>query len=126
MVLGDDDERHSPCLTAQEKGKGPKKTTTKKKRKRGDIETEKAAAVAIAVERAERGGRGSGIRIGDKLSPVQRTIVEQLQASLSSPPSTILLGVRHVALEDAPEGTRVEEVEPPEEVEQQAEEAEQP
>ena len=60
-----DDERRHPRLTAQEKVKGPKKITTKKKRKRGDIETEKAAAVAIAVERAERGGRGSGVHIGE-------------------------------------------------------------
>ena len=51
---GDDERR--PChLTEQEKGKGPKKTTTKKKRKRGDIEVERAAAVAAAAERAERG-----------------------------------------------------------------------
>ena len=122
----DDDERSPPRLTAQEKGKGPKKTTTKKKRKRGDIEAERATVVAIAAERAERGSRGSGIRIGDQLSPAQRTAVEQLEASLGSPPGTILLGGRHVALEDAPKGTRVEEVEPPKETEQQAEEAEQP
>jgi len=44
-----DDERHPPRLTAQEKGKGPKKTPTKKKRKRGDIETERAAAVATTT-----------------------------------------------------------------------------
>jgi len=36
-----------------------------------------------------------------------------------------LLGGQRVALEDAPEGTRVEEVEPPKETEQQAEEVEQ-
>ena len=62
---GDDDERRPPLLTAQEKGKGPKKTTIKKKHKRGDIETERATIVAIATERAERGGRGNGVRIGD-------------------------------------------------------------
>ena len=65
---GDDDERRPPLLTAQEKGKGPKKTTTKKKHKRGDIETDRAAAVATAAERTERGGRGSGICIGNQLS----------------------------------------------------------
>ena len=80
--------------------------------------------MAITSECAERGGRGSGIRIGDQLSPAQRTTIEQLEASLGSPPSTILLGGQRVALEDAPEGTRVEEVEPPEETEQQVEEAE--
>ena len=65
----DDDERRPPHLTAQEKEKGPKKTTTKKKHKRGDIETDRAATVAIAIEHAERGGRGSGFHIGDQLSP---------------------------------------------------------
>ena len=115
--LGYDGERRPPRLMAQEKWKGPKKTTTKK-RKRGDIETKRAAAVDIAAERAERGGRGSGICIGDQLSPAQRTVIEQLEASLGSPPGTILLGGRHLALEDAPEGTRVEEVEPLEETEQ--------
>ena len=39
---------------------------------------------------------------------------------------TNFLGGQRVALEDAPEGTQVEEVEPQEETEQQAEEAEQP
>ena len=77
--------------------------------------------MAATAEHAERGGRGSGIRIGDQLSPAQRTTVEQLEASLGSPPSTILLGGWRVALEDAPEGIRVEEVEPQEEIEQQAE-----
>ena len=77
--------------------------------------------MAIVVECAERGGRGNGIHIGDQLSLAQRTAVEQLEASLGSPLGTILLGGWCVALEDAPEGTRVEEVEPPEETEQQAE-----
>jgi len=108
----DDDERRPPRLTEQEKGKGPKKTTIKKKRKKGDLEAERAATVATAVERAERGGRGSGICIGDQLSPAQRTIVEQLEDSLGSPCGTIMLGGRCVSLEDAPEGAWVEEIEP--------------
>ena len=65
----DDDERRPPCLTEQEKGKGLKKTTSKKKHRRGDIEVERAAVVAIIIEHAKRGGRGSGICIGDQLSP---------------------------------------------------------
>jgi len=64
-----DDESRPPGLTEQEKGKGPKKTITKKKHKRGHTEAERAVAVATAAERAERGGRGSGIRIGYQLSP---------------------------------------------------------
>ena len=65
----DDDERHPPLLTEQEKGKGPNKTVTKKKRKHGDTKAERAAAVAAAAEHAERGGRDSGVCIGDQLSP---------------------------------------------------------
>ena len=72
----DDDERRPSRLTEQEKGKGPKKTTSKNKRKRGDIEAERAATVATAVELAERGGRGSGIRISDQLSLAQRNTIE--------------------------------------------------
>ena len=54
-------------MTAQEKGKA-KKTMTKK-RKLVDVEAERAAAVAAAVEHVERGGARSGVRIVDQLSP---------------------------------------------------------
>jgi hypothetical protein len=57
-VPGDEDRR-PPHLTDQQKAKG--KVTTKKKHKRDDIEAESAATVVVAIERAERGGRGSGI-----------------------------------------------------------------
>ena len=60
-----DDERRLPRLTEQEKAKGPKKTVTKKKHKRGDIEEERATTIATVAERAERGGQGSGVRIGE-------------------------------------------------------------
>ena len=108
----DDDEWRPPRLTEQEKGKGTKKTTTKKKHKRDDINAERAAEVAAEVERAERGGKGSGIRIGDQLSPAQRVAVEELEARHGSPHGTIMLGGQRVSLEDAPEGTRVKEIEP--------------
>ena len=106
------DERRSPCLTEQEKVKGSKKTVTKTKCKCGEIKAERAAAVATAVERAERGGRGSGVRIGDQLSPAQRAIVEELEARHGSPRGTIMLGGLRVSLEDALECTRVDEIEP--------------
>jgi len=64
---GDEDLRPPPRLTAQEKGKA-KKTTTKKW-KLVDVEAERAAVVAAAAERAERGGARSGVRIVDQLSP---------------------------------------------------------
>ena len=60
-----DDERRPPRLIEQEKTKGPKKTITKKNHKHGDIEAERAMAVSAIVERAKRGGRGSGVCIGN-------------------------------------------------------------
>ena len=45
---GDEDPRPPPRLTAQEKGKAKK--TTMKKRKLVDVEAERVAAVAAAVE----------------------------------------------------------------------------
>ena len=63
---GDEDPRPPPRLTAQQKGKA--KMITKKKRRLDDVEAERAAAVAAAIDQAERGGSGSGIRIGDQLS----------------------------------------------------------
>ena len=65
---GDEDLRPPPRLSAQEKGK-EKKMITKKKHKFADVETKRAAAVAAAAERAERGGSRSGVCIGDQLSP---------------------------------------------------------
>ena len=96
---GDEDPRPLPRLTAQEKGKA-KKTITKKC-KFTDVEIERAAAVAAAVERAERGGSGSGIRIGNQLSPAPRAAVERIEASLGSPPRTIMLEGRCVSLEES-------------------------
>ena len=57
--------------------------------------------MAAAAERAERGGSGSGIRIGDQLSLAQRAAVERIEASLGSPPGTIMLGGRRVSLEES-------------------------
>ena len=69
------------------------------------METERAAAVAAAVEHAERGGAGSGVRIGDQLSRAQRVAVERMEASLGSPPRTIMLGGRCVSSEESqPQG----------------------
>ena len=62
--LGDDDRRPPPRLPADPKGKATKKIASKK-RKYPDAETAHAAAVAEAVERAERGVR-SGVVIADQ------------------------------------------------------------
>ena len=96
---GDEDLTPLPRLTAQQKGKAKK--TTKKKRKRDDVEAERAVAVVAAVERAEIGGSGSGVHIGDQLSLTQRAAVERIEASLGSPPRTIMLGGWHVSLEES-------------------------
>ena len=103
----DEDPRPPPRLTAQQKGKVKK--TTKKKRKLDDVEAERAATVAATAERAKRGGSGSGICIGDQLSPAQRAVVERIKTSLGCSPGTIMLGGRCVSLEDALEVSRVEE-----------------
>jgi hypothetical protein len=58
-----DEHRHLLHLTVQQKVKG--KVTTKKKHKRDDIEAKRAIEIAVAAERVERGGRGSGIQIGE-------------------------------------------------------------
>ena len=96
---GDEDPRPPPRLTTQQKGKAKK--TTKKKRKFDDVEAERAAAVATIVERAEIGGSGSGIHIGDQLSPAQRAAIEWIEASLGSSLRTIMLGGWCVSLEES-------------------------
>ena len=62
-------------MSTEVKGKGTKKTTSKKQ-KFIDADTTRAAVVAAVVERAERGGARSGVRIADQLSPAQRATVE--------------------------------------------------
>ena len=119
----DEDPRPLPRLTAQQKGKTKK--TTKKKHKFDDVEAERAAVVATTAKRVKRGGSGSGIRIGDQLSLAQRATVERIEASLGSPPGTIMLGGRRVSLEDAPEVSRAEESQTQGVTEQQTKLAEQ-
>jgi len=55
-------------LATDVKGKAMKKLATKK-RKYADADTQRAAVVAAAVDRAERGGARSGVQIADQLSP---------------------------------------------------------
>ena len=61
-------------MRADSKGKAAKKLATKK-RKYPDADTARAATVAKAAERAERGGARSGIDVADQLSPAQRPTV---------------------------------------------------
>ena len=73
-------------------GKGKAKKTTTKKCKFADAETERAAAVVAAVERAERGGSRGSVRIADQLSLAQRAAVERTETLHGSPPGTVMLG----------------------------------
>ena len=95
----DEDPTPLPRLTGQPKGKAKK--TTKKKCKRDDVKAERAAAVAATAERAEIGGSGSGIHIGDQLSLAQRATIERIEADLGSPHGTIMLGGWRVSLEES-------------------------
>ena len=58
--LGDEDPRPPPRLPTDVKGKAMKKLATKK-RKYADADTHRAAVVAAAVDRAERGGARSAV-----------------------------------------------------------------
>ena len=80
---GDEDPRPPPRLSTEAKGKAKK--LTMKKRKFAHADTERAAAVAAVVERAERGGARSGVRIVDQLSPAQRAAIEQVERCHGSP-----------------------------------------
>ena len=62
---GDEDPRRPPRLPADPKGKATKKLATKKQ-KYPDVDIARAAAVAEATERAERGGARSGVVIVDQ------------------------------------------------------------
>ena len=66
--LGDEDSMPPHHLPTDVKGKATKKITSKKE-KYADADTVRAAAVAAAVERVERGGAWSGVQIADQLSP---------------------------------------------------------
>ena len=72
---GDEDPRPPPRLPTDVKGKATKKLAIKK-RKYADANTERAATVAAAVDRAERGGARSGVQIADQLSPAQRVAIK--------------------------------------------------
>ena len=65
---GDDDRRPPPRLPTGPKGKATKQVTFIK-RKYPNIETARAAAVAEAAERAERGSARSEVVIADHLAP---------------------------------------------------------
>ena len=97
--LGDEDPRPPPRLSTEVKGKAKKLTT--KKQKFVDADTERAAAVAAAAERVERGGARSGVCIADQLSPAQRTTVEQVERRHGSLARTVMLEGRQITLDES-------------------------
>ena len=97
---GDDDQRPPPRLPTDPKGKATKKIASKK-RKYPDAETARAAAIAEAAERAESGGARSGVVIANQqLTPAQRAAVEEAERFHGSPPGTIVMAGRCLAIEE--------------------------
>ena len=97
--LGDDDRRPPPRLPVGTKGKVTKKTASKK-RKYPDAETARAAAVAEATERAERGGARSGVVIADHLAPDAQGRLRESERLHGSPSRTIMMAGRRLAIEE--------------------------
>ena len=97
---GDDDPRPPPRQPTDAKGKATKKLATKK-RKYPDADTTRAAAVVEAAEHAERGGTRSGVVITDQLSPSTRATLEQVERRHGGPAETIMVGGRHVAIDES-------------------------
>ena len=96
----DEDPRPPPHLPSEAKGKVTKKLATKK-RKYPDADTMRAAAVAKAVEHAERGGARSGVVIADQLSSCTRAAPEQVERHHGGPTGTIMVGGRRVAIDES-------------------------
>ena len=94
----DDDQRPPPRLPADPKGKATKKIASKK-RKYPDAETARVAAVAEAVERAERGGARSGVVIADP--PLSsRARIERVERLHGSPPGTVTIAGQHYTIDE--------------------------
>ena len=87
-------------MPADPKGKATKKIASKK-RKYPDAETARAAAVAEAAERAKREGAHSWVVIVDQqLTPAQRAAVEEAKHFHGSPPGTVVMAGRRLAIEE--------------------------
>ena len=96
----DEDPRPSPRLPTDTKGKAMKKLATRK-RKYPDADTARVAAVAEAIEHAERGGTCSGVVIADQLSPSTRAALEQVEHRHGGPAGTVMVGGRRVAIDES-------------------------
>ena len=98
----DEDRRPPPRQPADPKGKATKKLATQK-RKYPDTEIARAAAVAEAADRAERGGARSGVVIADPLPRGAMEGIEHVERLHGGPPRTVMVaGRRHTIDEIQP------------------------
>ena len=96
---GDDDRRPPPRLPTDPKGKATKKLAVRKQ-KYPDADTARAAVVAEATERAERGGACSGVWIADQLSLEAMASLERVERLHGGPAGTLMIGRRRVAIDE--------------------------
>ena len=82
------------------KGKATKKLATRK-RKYPDADTVRAATVAEAVDRADRGGDRSGVVIAYQLSPATRAALEQVERRHGGQAQTLMVGGQRVAIDES-------------------------
>ena len=73
---------------------------TSKKRKYPDTETARAAAIAEAAERVERGGARSGVVIADHLAPDTQGRLREIERLHGSPPGTVMMVGHRLAIEE--------------------------
>jgi len=114
-------------LPTDPKGKATKKLAIKKC-KYPDADTARAATVVEAAEHAERGGVRSGVVIADQLPPATRDALEQVERRHGGPAGTLMIGGRHVVIDESqPQGESQQQPQPAEQTQegQQAEETEQ-
>ena len=99
---GDEDRRPPPRYPIDPKGKATKKLATRK-HKYPDAEIVRAAVVAEAADRAERGGARSGVVIVDPLPPGAMEGIERVERLQGGPPGTVMIaGQRHAIDEVQP------------------------
>ena len=96
---GDEDPRPPPRQPTEPKGKETKKLVVRK-HKYPDADTARAAVVAEATERAERGGACSGVWIADQLSLEAMASLERVERLHGGPAGTLMIGGRHVAIDE--------------------------
>ena len=97
---GDEDPRPPPRQPVDTKGKATKKLAMRKC-KYPDVDTMRAAAVAEAAERVERGGTRSGVVIADQLSPSTRAALEQVEHRHGGPARILMVGGWRVAIDES-------------------------